>query len=320
MKMNNLSVLTFLLCLSTFTGCGVNTGSDKKDSSTITTTKKLDVKKSSENESNESIVIPKIEWNQEHFAKVEPNDFSRLYCELENPFSGIGLIETITDVSHPNSWSSNNCTASFVKFRGVEFLITAAHCVVDKERRIKVPVGNMTFTAHHGCENIVLKWKSYVEEIYLSQGASEYFIDEGFDIRADHDWAIIKLRSKSPDYIKKYSLNFEGDMFENAANFGFGAFQDSSGYPSIADGKTLMGYEQNIKKLIYNPILKLDRPTVVGMSGGPIFNLENSQIIGVNSHAIRKSLEDGEWAYSESSLGAYPQIEEIDAIIQQFSK
>ncbi len=321
MKMSYLLIVTFLFCLFTLFSCEKDSSKKKRKSGI--TSKQLDSVEETEDKdvyaAEQEINVPKINWNQEHFDdKLEPNEFTNLYCEKENAFNGIGSIQTITEVYKLNAWSSNNCTASLVKFMNEEFLLTAAHCVVDKDRRKKVPAGNMTFIAHHGCNNVILKWKSYVERIYLSPGAAEYFIKEGFDIRADHDWAILKLRRKSPNFIKKYSLNFEGDEFKNAANFGFGALQEPSGYPSIADGKTLIGYKQNVTKLTHNPILKLNRPTIVGMSGGPIFNLDNFQILGVNSHAIQKEQPDGDWTYSQSSLGAYPQIEELEDIIQQF--
>lgn len=337
MKGTNLLNISSLILLIALGGCqenSINQSADSKINAAPILEKSPTSNDHSEQEATEDavespksnevlkrapILKPLIDWNKEVAdTKLEPNEFTSLYCNKENSLNGVGSLQTITEVLDDNSWVSSNCTASIATFGGEEFLITAAHCVVDKEYNRMYPAEKMTFTVHHGCSDIESKWSSEIEKIYLSPGVQEYFIKEEFSIRADHDWAIIKLKSKSPDYINKYFLNFEGEENSNAGNFGFGGLQEPSGYPTVADGKTLIGYKQNIKKLHHNPILKLDSHTIVGMSGGPIFDLDSFEILGVNSHAIQKTKADGDWVYSKSSLGAYPQKSEVKAIVEQF--
>lgn len=238
------------------------------------------------------------------------------YCRKENKLNGVGQVNTITEFIGINSWVSSACTGSLVSYKGVEFVLTAAHCVVDLETHKVHPISDMSFHSHHGCGTSYFEAK--VDKLFISPGVKEYFLDYGMDMKANHDWAILKLKKESPSYIRKYELEVSQRKYSNAYNFGFGALQQPDGFPENADGSTLLGYSQTVKRLLHEPIMLLSSYMIVGMSGGPIFDLNTFNIIGINSHAKQKILPTGGWIYRKSSEGSYPQLSQLDDIINEF--
>lgn len=235
------------------------------------------------------------------------------YCRKENKLNGVGLVNTITEFRGPNSWVSNSCTGSLVEYKGVEFVLTAAHCVVDLETHKLHPIQHMTFSTHHGCGTKY--FEANVDKLLLSPGVKEYFLEHAIDITANHDWALLTLKEKSPSYIKKYELEVAKKNYSNAMNFGFGALRQPNGFPQNADGETLLGYSQKVKRLFYEPIMLLNNYMIVGMSGGPIFDLATFKLIGLNSHAKQETLPSGGWVYKKNPVGSYPPLHQLDDLI-----
>ncbi len=251
-----------------------------------------------------------------NIAIAAQNNLINDYCRKENKLNGVGLVNTITEFRSPDSWLSSACTGSLVNYKGAEFVLTAAHCVVDLETHKIHPIKDMTFHTHHGCGTKY--FEANVEKLYLSPGVKEYFLEHAIDIKANHDWAILKLKKKSPPYIKKYQLEVTKKSYLNAMNFGFGALRQPNGFPQNADGDTLLGYSQRVKRLFYEPIMLLSSYMIVGMSGGPVLDLNTFNVIGINSHAIQKVLPSGGWVYQKNSQGSYPDLNQLDNILKKF--
>lgn len=181
----------------------------------------------------------------------------------EAPLSAIGYLVTAT----------GHCTATLV---ARDWILTAAHCVVNREKRVVELDGVMFIpNVHHGASTEV----ATVTEAIV--GGTDV---EGALANRVNDWALLKIGSPLGERFGIMTLHAVTGAELIARGPRFGLF----GYPDdIEDGGTLVKQLGcSIRAVSVRGVLLHDCDSAPGQSGGPILDTVTGQVVGLNNGQI----------------------------------
>lgn len=191
------------------------------------------------------------------------NDHRVVMERREMPLSAIGYLAT----------AMGHCTATLV---ARDWVLTAAHCVVNREKRA-VELDGVLFipNVHHGSSSEV----AAVTEAIV--GGTDV---EGALANRLYDWALLKLGSPLGDRFGVLPLQPSGGAELVARGPRLGLF----GYPDdIEDGGTLVKQLGcSIRAVSVRGVLLHDCDSAPGQSGGPIIDTATGQIVALNNGQI----------------------------------